>query len=128
MGAQFSVNFVGQFLFDQKRVTEAASMFAKAMVLAPEDFDIAFTAAGYLREIGKNQQAEDCYKKAAKLQPQNPAAHMNLGAMFHVQGKLDEAEKSYVRALQLKPGDKLTEENLTKLRSLRRTKRKVTSN
>lgn len=53
---------------------------------------------------------------------------MNLGAMFHVQGKLDEAEKSYVRALQLKPGDKLTEENLTKLRSLRRKKRKAATN
>ena len=52
---------------------------------------------------------------------------MNLGAMFHVQGKLDEAEKSYARALQLRPGDKLTEENLIKLRSLRQAKGKVTS-
>ena len=41
----------GQFLFDQKRVTEAAAMFTKAMELAPGDFEIAFTAAGYLRYI-----------------------------------------------------------------------------
>ena len=39
----------GQFLFEQKRVSEAAVMFTKAMELAPHDFDIAFTAAGYLR-------------------------------------------------------------------------------
>lgn len=41
----------GQFLYDQKRVVEAAAMFTKAMELAPDDFEIAFTAAGYLRYI-----------------------------------------------------------------------------
>lgn len=41
----------GQFLYDQKRVAEAAAMFTKAMELAPGDFEIAFTAAGYLRYI-----------------------------------------------------------------------------
>ena len=40
---------LGQFLYDQKRVVEAATMFTKAMELAPGDFEIAFTAAGYLR-------------------------------------------------------------------------------
>ena len=30
-------------------MAEAAAMFTKAMELAPYDFDIAFTAAGYLR-------------------------------------------------------------------------------
>ena len=49
---------------------------------------------------------------------------MNLGAMLHLQGKLDEAEKSYMEALRLRPGDKLTEENLRKLRSIQ-AKRKV---
>jgi len=38
-------------LYDQKRVVEAAAMFTKAMELAPDDFEIAFTAAGYLRYI-----------------------------------------------------------------------------
>ena len=56
---------------------------------------------------------------------QNPAALMNLGAMLHMQGKLDEAEKSYTRALELKPGDKLTQENLGKLRSLQAKRRKT---
>lgn len=41
----------GQFLYDQKRVVEAAAMFTKAMELAPDDFEVAFTAAGYLRYI-----------------------------------------------------------------------------
>ena len=38
-------------MYDQKRVVEAAAMFTKAMELAPGDFEIAFTAAGYLRYI-----------------------------------------------------------------------------
>lgn len=52
---------------------------------------------------------------------------MNLGAMLHVQGKFNEAEKSYARALELRPGDKLTEENLAKLRSLRSKRKKATN-
>ena len=36
-------------MYDQERVVEAAAMFTKAMELAPGDFEIAFTAAGYLR-------------------------------------------------------------------------------
>jgi len=38
-------------LYDQKRLVEAAAMFSKAMELAPADFEIAFTAAGYLRYV-----------------------------------------------------------------------------
>ena len=32
-------------------MVEAAAMFTKAMELAPGDFEVAFTAAGYLRYI-----------------------------------------------------------------------------
>ena len=47
---RFVVLFLsGQFLSNQNLVDEAAKMFTKAMQLAPNDFDIAFTAAGYLR-------------------------------------------------------------------------------
>jgi len=40
------------------------------MELAPGDFEIAFTAAGYLREIGDNVKAEKCYKTAVQLNPE----------------------------------------------------------
>jgi len=40
------------------------------MELAPDDFEIAFTAAGYLREIGDNRKAEKCYKTAVQLNPE----------------------------------------------------------
>ena len=43
---------------------------------------------------------------------------MNLGAMYHMNNKLKEAEKSYMRALELKPGDRITTDNLSKLRNL----------
>ena len=36
-------------MFERKRVAEAVAMFTKATELAPNDFEIAFTAAGYLR-------------------------------------------------------------------------------
>lgn len=43
-------------MYDQKRVVEAAAMFTKAMELAPGDFEIAFTAAGYLRYVLVNKK------------------------------------------------------------------------
>ena len=49
---------------------------------------------------------------------QNPVALMNLGALLHLVGNLAEAERVYLRVLSLEPGNKMTQENLIKLRTL----------
>lgn len=43
---------------------------------------------------------------------------MNLGAMLHINGKYPQAEQAYLKALELKPNDKVTTENLQRLRNL----------
>ena len=67
---------------------------------------------------GRNAEAEDYYKRAVRLRPQEATAHMNLGAILHFNNKWHEAEKSYLKALKLKPNDPVTEANLQKLRNL----------
>ena len=67
---------------------------------------------------GRNSEAEDYYKRAVKLRPNEATAHMNLGAILHFNNKLKEAEKHYLKALELKPNDPVTEANLQKLRNL----------
>lgn len=43
---------------------------------------------------------------------------MNLGAMLHINGKYEQAERAYLRGLELRPNDKVTMENLQRLRHL----------
>ncbi|XP_028517336.1 protein O-mannosyl-transferase TMTC2 [Exaiptasia diaphana] len=116
----------GQFLYERRNIASAAEMFVKASYLKRDDFDIVFTAANYLREAGQKEKSREYFTKAARIDPQNPIAHMNLGAIHHVLGDYEQGEKSYLMALKLKPGDEMTQENLKKLRALKTKKSKKT--
>jgi tetratricopeptide (TPR) repeat protein len=52
---------------------------------------------------GKFPQAEDSYKKAIELQPQNSDAYVGLGQLYEAQDKFSQAEDSYKKAIELKP-------------------------
>jgi tetratricopeptide (TPR) repeat protein len=51
---------------------------------------------------GKFPQAEDSYKKAIELQPQNSDAYVGLGQLYEAQDKFSQAEDSYKKAIELK--------------------------
>ena len=42
----------------------------RAATLAPEDFELVFNAANALRQAGRDLEAEDYYRKAARVSPQ----------------------------------------------------------
>jgi Flp pilus assembly protein TadD len=52
---------------------------------------------------GKFPQAEDSYKKAIELQPQNSDAYVGLGQLYEAQDKFSQAEDSYKKAIELQP-------------------------
>ena len=56
-----------------------------------------------LRALGRNEEAEAAYRRAATLDPGFPAAHFNLGNLLGEAGRLDEAEAGYRTALALRP-------------------------
>lgn len=109
------LDFAGQFLLEESRLTEAAEMAKKAAELDNTEFDVVFNAAHMLRQASLNEAAEKYYDLAARLRPNYPAALMNLGAILHLNGRLQKAEANYLRALQLKPDDVITQSNLRKL-------------
>ena len=56
-----------------------------------------------LKELGRLEEAEVCYKQAIVLKPDFAAAHYNLGNTLQELGRLDESEASYKQAIALKP-------------------------
>ena len=53
------------------------------------------------RQAGDNERAEEFYRRAAALRPEDASARMNLGACLHLVGKLAEAEEQYEAAWRL---------------------------
>ncbi|XP_069686444.1 protein O-mannosyl-transferase TMTC2-like [Periplaneta americana] len=110
----------GQFLLSQKRYAEAAVKLEHAVALSatPEFEDVVSTATS-LRLAGDFKGAENYYKLAISLRPQEASSIANLGALYHLTGRLDEAEIRYQEALNLLPGDDVTRANLKRLRNLK---------
>ncbi|XP_059141157.1 protein O-mannosyl-transferase TMTC2-like [Physella acuta] len=100
------------------RFTDSIAIFEKLLPAMNHDFDIVFNAANVYREAEMKQKAEELYLSAVKLKPKEPSAWMNLGAMLHINAKYPQAEQAYLKALELKPNDKVTTENLQRLRNL----------
>ena len=85
-------------------------------------------SAHTFRQAGDNERAEEFYRRAAALRPEDASARMNLGACLHLVGKLAEAEEQYEAAWRLtadggKSGDRATlEVNVKRLHSAMRKK------
>lgn len=61
--------FLGQFLSQIQRYSEAASQYLEALKLAPSEYELALGAATAFRQAGHNQQAEQFYRQAVSLKP-----------------------------------------------------------
>lgn len=100
--------------YHQRRSEEALQRYQKlALDLRPED-GVAQTAglnhlALVLSVAGRNEEAEQAYRKSIELQRDRPAPnpadvarlHSNLGIILWAQGKLAESEAEQRRALEL---------------------------
>ncbi|MDC1384029.1 tetratricopeptide repeat protein [Candidatus Puniceispirillum sp.] len=56
-----------------------------------------------LKELGRLDKAEACYKQAISLKPDYAEAYSNLGITLKELGRLEEAEASYRQAILLNP-------------------------
>ncbi len=57
------------------------------------------------RHLGNAAEAEECFRRALKLQPRLAKAHGLLAIVLHEQGKLDEAAAALRQALRQTPDD-----------------------
>jgi len=59
-----------------------------------------------------NRQAEQCYRKALKLDPKNAVAMNNMGSIYMAAKEYSQAEKSYRKAVKLDSATALFHKNL----------------
>ena len=90
---------------DPQWVKQAEESAAHALRLNSDlaDCHVAGGVAAMLG--GKNRQAEQEFRKAADLDPKNPAPHRWLGLFFNATGKNKQAEEELKTAVSLNPGD-----------------------
>ena len=77
----------------------------KAVALVPSSEIYLNNLGNALKETGEFLRAEDCYHRAADLDPSNPNPCYNLAVLLQDQDRLDEARIWYEKALILAPHD-----------------------
>jgi tetratricopeptide (TPR) repeat protein len=89
---------LGDLLYLQKRLEEAAAYRQEAVELDPKSRIAYMRLGSVLRRQGKLNEAVACYRKAIELEPEYAVAHIHLGNALHGQKKLDEAIACYRKA------------------------------
>lgn len=82
---------------------EAASHYALALALRPDDAPIQVQLGHVLKELGRIHEAEMAYRTAAHLAPKDSDPLIQLGHALKLQGRLDEAIESYAHAVRIDP-------------------------
>jgi tetratricopeptide (TPR) repeat protein len=81
---------LGAFLAENKRFDEAAALYEQAIVIDPRS-PIAWTNQGILHTyLGREQEAERCYRWAMQLDPTYKNAEFNLSYLLLRQGRFEE--------------------------------------
>lgn len=89
----------------QGRVEEAAQLYGRVMVAAPED-PRAYAGQGDLAQMARDPaRAEACYRRALKAEPAMREAALGLVGVLHATGQVEAAMTAVERALLQHPGD-----------------------
>lgn len=83
----------------QGRHEEAASRFAEARALTPDDVQLARRHGLALARLGRLDEAEDALRAAIRLDPALPGPHLHLGGLLEATGRARQAVAAYFRAL-----------------------------
>ena len=87
----------------QGRLIEAVERLKLAVEAAPGRADLLNDLGNLYQDLGDQDAAMACYRRAVRMQPDLVAAHQNLGYLFFNFGEPDEALAHYEQALRLAP-------------------------
>src|SRR3990170_609109 len=88
-------HYRGRVLAAQKKFTEALADYDKALSTAP-GFDAALLdSCAVLEILGRNAEAEERYRKALHVSPNNPLIRERLGRVLIREKKIDQAVGEY---------------------------------
>ena len=85
------------------RRTEAIEQLLALLETHPQNIAALQLLASEYTKQGDYESAEDCFKRAAEIEPEGPRAIFNLGRSLALVGKLDESIVQYRKAIELKP-------------------------
>lgn len=96
---------LGKLLRRQARYVESLAYLYRAHGHAPQRTDCVVDIAATYLELGDLSKAEECYRKAQALEPDNGAISRELGNVFKVWGRFEEAAVQYGLALRIRNDD-----------------------
>jgi protein O-mannosyl-transferase len=107
-----------------RRYDEALQWIDRSLALKEQlrPFDQAkflINRGNILFELGQSQEAENSYRLALQIYPQNLNARINLGTILAATGRYDEAITLYQEILAIDPSNAYVKSNLEKLQKLR---------
>jgi Flp pilus assembly protein TadD len=107
-----------------RRYDEALQWIDRSLALKEQlrPFDQAkflINRGNILFELGQSQEAENSYRLALQIYPQNLNARINLGTILAATGRYDEAIVLYQEILAIDPSNAYVKSNLEKLQKLR---------
>ena len=85
-----------------KRFAEAIKVYEEILSVSPNDPGAYNNLGTVLKETGRLDDGEWCYRRALQLRPDFPEALNNLGVLLAARGHTAEAENSFRKALSLK--------------------------
>jgi tetratricopeptide (TPR) repeat protein len=96
---------LGQVFLLQDKTANARLEFERALELEPD----LVVAKMFLAQLHMDNRDWDAtatvLEDALKVEPNNPAIHVNLGIAYRGQGQLEKAQSSYEKALELEPSN-----------------------
>jgi tetratricopeptide (TPR) repeat protein len=107
---------------EDSEIRRAAGLLDEYEQLRPGTSFGLFHRAYIARHEGRDDDAIDCYRKAAEKTPQVGAIWNNLATMHALRGQRDEAVKAFRQALQCNRNDPMALEGLAQLRELVKVK------
>jgi tetratricopeptide (TPR) repeat protein len=97
-------NNLGNIYKALNKNSEAIFHFKRALALNPQLLEALFNLGNiYIDRIGYPQAAEDCFRKALALEPDNPEAKAGLASMLRFQGKYEDALELINSAIERDP-------------------------
>jgi len=115
---------IGNEKFDQKQYADAAAAY--------ENIPVPQRDAGILNRLGVSfhmlnrlRDAENAYKAALKLEPDDSESTNNLAALYYSQRKFSDAERQLRKALERSPDNNLMRLNLRASRYARENSKKA---
>lgn len=95
-------NFIAKCHCHLKRLPEAEAAFRQSLATHETGYAWIFLSS-VLRDLNREDEAEECLWSALALDPNYEEAHCNLGDIYILQDRFDEAEHHLQRAIEIDP-------------------------